>query len=125
MAMEKHYILDDCFNYPLRRWLMNSNHKKAKKYWKEMHGWKEGINPMPSLDELNDEAHEEILQALKNNPDASYFWYDANGRLTFVIPDDRIIAVPGDSLRPNKEKIKEALREIKLSELLDEQKQGT
>jgi hypothetical protein len=104
----------DCFKEDLTEWLLKSNN--------------------PSVSEK--ECLKEILDILLREPQADYFWYtypvvaqieliyhhrgtssDTDSRLIYSLPKDE--AVPADSLRVDRDKVKAFLRDYKIESILN------
>jgi hypothetical protein len=106
--------LKDCFREDFLLWLASSNNTKIKPYYSDefLHS---------KLNEIAEESSQEILDILLKEPLADYFWYgypEHGGRLTYSLPSNEPQAVPGDSLRVDKEKIKVFLRNFKIEQIL-------
>ena len=72
---------------------------------------------LEDLPKHQEDVLEQILDILKREPNADYFWFSYTGELTYTLPSNEVQVVPGDAIRVDKEKIKSLLREIKLNEL--------
>ena len=70
-----------------------------------------------TLPNRKEEVLNQILDILIREPNADYFWFHYDGRLTYTLPADYVQAVPGDAIRVDKAKIKSLIRDIKLKEL--------
>jgi hypothetical protein len=102
-----------------REWLWNSDSKIIKNIKDSIYFKKNYFNDIISnkISEHEEDVLEQILDIIKIEPNADYFWFNYTGELTYIIPSNELRMVPGDSLRVNKEKIKSLLRDIKLNEL--------
>ena len=72
---------------------------------------------LEDLPKHQEDVLEQILDILKREPNADYFWFAYTGELTYTLPSNEVQPVPGDAIRVDKEKIKSLLREIKLNEI--------
>ena len=94
------------------KWLLKSNNPKVGPYLGE-----DRFKGM--LVQVERESLQEILDILKREPLADYFWYtyrENGGRLTYSLPHSDV--VPDNALRVDKEKIKVFLRDIKIETIL-------
>ena len=102
--------LKECFREDFIEWLAKSNNPKIKPY----------ITHQSKLNKVVEESLQEILTILLREPLADYFWYgypEYGGQLSYTVPSYGEVAVPGDALRVDKEKIKVFLRDYKLEKL--------
>lgn len=102
--------LKECFREDFIEWLAKSNNPKIKPY----------ITHQSKLNKVVEESLQEILTILLREPLADYFWYgypEHGGKLSYTVPSYGEVAVPGDALRVDKEKIKVFLRDYKLEKL--------
>jgi hypothetical protein len=113
--------LKDCFKEDFILWLAksnkfyNSNGLISDKYKHEQ------------LDLLVKESLGEILDVLLREPLANYFWYgypEYGGKLCYTTPSLEAVAVPGDALKVDKEKIKIFLRDAKIDNILNDRKES-
>jgi len=106
--------LKDCFKEDFTTWLVKSNHPKIRQLDNEE---KFGLK----LNSVREESLQAILDILLIHPEADYFWYgypEHGGKLSYTVPSSVPQAVPGDSLRVDKDKVKMFLRDYKIEKLL-------
>ena len=108
------YRNSDGFN----EWLWHSNSAVVKSIKDNMY-LKIDLDQfyLEDLPKHQEDVLEQILDILKREPNADYFWFNYTGELTYSLPSNEVQVVPGDSIRVDKEKIKSLLREIKLNEI--------
>jgi hypothetical protein len=101
--------LRECFTVNFTEWLLKSNNlpistKIPKFLWNYRRS------------KIENESLKEILDILLREPLADYFWYTEKGGLVYSLPHNN--AVPSESLRVDKEKIKIFLRDTKIESIL-------
>jgi hypothetical protein len=108
------YRNSDGFN----EWLWHSNSAVVKSIKDNMY-LKMDLDQiyLEDLPKHQEDVLEQILDILKREPNADYFWFNYTGELTYTLPSNEVQVVPGDSIRVDKEKTKSLLREIKLNEI--------
>ncbi len=111
------YRNSDGFN----EWLWHSNSAAVKSIKDNMYLKLKDIEfdriYLEDLPKHQEDVLEQILDILKREPNADYFWFNYTGELTYTLPSNEVQVVPGDAIRVDKEKIKSLLREIKLNEI--------
>lgn len=89
--------LKECFTENFSVWLLSSNCPKPNTINKSL---------------------SDILDVILKEPEADYFWYSHNNELTWATPEQE--EVHSQSIRLNKDKLKNFLRDIKLNTILNE-----
>jgi len=112
--------LKECFTEDFTQWLLKSNNPKVGSIFKFLiqNNLVEDRHKN-MLVQVENESLQEILDILKREPLADYFWYtykEHGGGLTYSLPNQDV--VPGGALRVDKEKMKVFLRDIKIELLL-------
>jgi len=103
--------LRECFTVNFTEWLLKSNNPLCK----NLEGIYQSLWIYTRL-KIENESLKEILNIILREPLADYFWYTEKGGLVYSLPHD--YAVPSESLRVDKEKIKIFLRDTKIESIL-------